>query len=199
VEPRVSAGQLFHRLEVEGEGEPYVWRGQFARRRWRCTCQCGLETEVRDDRLKAGTTRSCGCLRADTLRARVRLHGGRAGGKVSPEYQAWQTMLHRSGDAPVCKRWRAAEGKGFKAFVEDVGKRPSASHRLVRRDTRRAFSPANCYWAEDVPRRGVPRHFVIWRGRELDLRTASAVSGVGYVTLCKRLQRGWAPEAALRP
>jgi len=30
---------------------------------WRCVCACGKEATIRQDRLAAGTTKSCGCLR----------------------------------------------------------------------------------------------------------------------------------------
>jgi hypothetical protein len=50
-----------------------------------------------------------------------------------------------------------------------------------------------------MPRRGVPRRFVEYRGRLVTLSAAAAASGVGYGLLCKRLERGWPLERALRP
>jgi hypothetical protein len=196
---RIRAGRRSGRLEVLGEGEPYLWRGRLARRRWLCACECGREAEVREDRLRAGTTRSCGCLRDELARAHLLRHGGRAGGRATPEYEAWRAMLHRSGGAPVCRRWRAGGGRGFAAFLADLGPRPGPGHRLVRRDPGRAFAPGNCAWAEGAPRRGVPRRLVVYRGRRVTLRAAAAASGVGYAALCKRLERGWPPARALRP
>lgn len=38
---------------------------------WRCRCACGREVVVLDASLRAGRTRSCGCLRADVARETV--------------------------------------------------------------------------------------------------------------------------------
>ena len=32
---------------------------------WRCVCDCGEETEVLGNNLRAGRTKSCGCLRRE--------------------------------------------------------------------------------------------------------------------------------------
>ncbi|MBK1659573.1 hypothetical protein [Paracraurococcus ruber] len=194
----VRPGSRIGLLRVEHEGEPYEWRGQFSRRRWVCRCDCGNLTEVREDRLRLATTRSCGCVRTSVARERLLKHGGRANGRAAPEYWAWQAMLHRMEDVRVCRRWRAGKGQGFAAFLEDVGPRPSERHRLVRPDPSRAFGPDNAEWQADVPRRGVPRRLVAWRGRQMTLHEAAERAGVPYARLCKRLERGWPVAEALR-
>ena len=140
----VREGLRYGRLVISHEDTPYYWRGRFARRRWACDCDCGGTATVREDRLKAETTLSCGCLRDDASRERQYRHGGKAGGRAAPEYQVWQALLHRQQEAAVCRRWRAANGRGYAAFLEDMGPRPDAAHRLVRRNLARAYSPANC-------------------------------------------------------
>ena len=37
---------------------------------WRVRCDCGVEFSVRGTNLKSGNTRSCGCLRSETMRDR---------------------------------------------------------------------------------------------------------------------------------
>jgi hypothetical protein len=194
----VDPGRRFERLTVLEEDKPYIWRGRVSRRRWLCACDCGAHTTVRDDRLKAGTTRSCGCLRDEAGRDRLLRHGGKANHRATPEYYAWQAMRHRRDGAAVCRRWRAGDGRGYAAFLADMGPRPSPSHRLVRDDASRAYGPGNCHWALHPPRRGTPRRFITYRGRVLTLAAAAAASGVGYACLCKRLERGWPPERALQ-
>ncbi|MDN3566332.1 hypothetical protein QWZ14_18325 [Paeniroseomonas aquatica] len=195
----VREGLRFGRLVVSHEDTPYFWRGRFARRRWSCDCDCGGSATVREDRLKAETTLSCGCLRDDASRERQYRHGGKSGGRATPEYQVWQSLLHRQQEAPVCRRWQAANGRGYAAFLADVGPRPDADHRLVRRNAARAYSPGNCAWEHAPPRRGTPRHFVEYRGRMMSLGDAAAATGIDYRRLCKRLERGWPAAEALRP
>ena len=49
-------GQRFGRLIVVGESEKIN-----GRRIWKCECDCGEKVEVRQDCLKSGSTKSCGC------------------------------------------------------------------------------------------------------------------------------------------
>ncbi len=190
----VRPGRRYGLLKVVEEADPYIWRGRIARRRWVCECSCGGLSEVREDSLRQAHTRSCRCLRNELTRERQTRHGGRANESRTPEYGAWQRIL-KAGEA--CRRWQAANGEGFRRFLDDVGERPSPRHRLVRPDPRRPFSPTNCGWETGVPRRGVPRRSIPVRGKELTLKEAAGRFGVDYDVLCKRLQRGWPVQRAL--
>jgi len=63
--PLISPGDKYGKLTViernikKEEQTPY--RVTF----WRCRCECGKLTTVNQLRLRAGTTRSCGCLKAN--------------------------------------------------------------------------------------------------------------------------------------
>lgn len=59
-------GQRFGRLEVLHRVEtafalPQAW--------WQCRCDCGQEARVRGTFLRRGVTRSCGCMRRESLAA----------------------------------------------------------------------------------------------------------------------------------
>lgn len=45
-------------------------------RYWRCRCDCGRETTVRQANLESGHTKSCGCLMRQTYRDNMRLVDG---------------------------------------------------------------------------------------------------------------------------
>jgi hypothetical protein len=62
-------GAAFGRLTVIGrEGDDLG-----AKSRWLCKCECGKTAVKRGDHLRGGLSRSCGCLSADTRRARPRV------------------------------------------------------------------------------------------------------------------------------
>lgn len=193
----VAQGVRFGRLVIIEEGEPYFWRGRFSRRRWRCLCDCGAETEVRDDQFKSGRTISCGCARDEAGRERLLRHGARSGNCRTPEYDAWQAMLRRFGSDGVVGEWRLPDGVGFSNFFDRMGLRPGRAHTLSRLDSRKPFGPGNCIWSIEKLRRPVPRRMLDVDGQRMSLRSAALSYGIGYSLLCKRLQRGWPPQLAL--
>jgi hypothetical protein len=106
--------------------------------RCRCRCDCGVETTVSARKLMQGVTRSCGCLKRETLVAAVMTHGERRGGARTAEYVTWFSMRHRCANPShsryashggrgikVCARW---QGKGgYAAFVAGAPPKPKAS------------------------------------------------------------------------
>jgi len=62
------AGRRFGRLVVVSHHSADKWGSQ----RWLCKCDCGKEKVVVSGHLKNGNTRSCGCYRVDTGKAKVK-------------------------------------------------------------------------------------------------------------------------------
>jgi hypothetical protein len=66
-------GQTFGRLAVlEREGSYVLPNGQANIAMWRCRCACGAEHTAYAHHLRTGRTRSCGCLRREASRERLR-------------------------------------------------------------------------------------------------------------------------------
>lgn len=120
------------------------------RRMWLCECDCGKETRVPLQALRAGNTKSCGCRKRSVLGESTTKHG-MAGTKI---YQIWKGMIGRATrpDHPrahnyfnrgitVCEEW-----KHFENFFTDMGDAPKGMS-LERVDNNKGYEKANCVWA----------------------------------------------------
>lgn len=113
-----------------------------------CLCDCGNTIIVISSKLKANTTKSCGCLR---IANRIK-HGF----SKHPLYNIWSSMITRCTNLnaanyalyggrgiTVCMEWL----NNIEVFIADVGERPSTSYSLERRNNNLGYFKDNCYWA----------------------------------------------------
>ena len=71
--PDVNIGDRYGRLTVIDYYEDYIVpSNNHHMKRWKCLCDCGKETVVRDASLKSKETQSCGCLNLDLLIKRAK-------------------------------------------------------------------------------------------------------------------------------
>lgn len=122
------------------------------RSKWLCRCDCGNEPRIVGNSLRAGLTRSCGCLQRDACRQKNSTHGMRK----APEYSVWYDMKRRCFDPKnkryadyggrgiaVCESWRIS----FASFYADMGPRPTATHSIDRMNNNGNYEPSNCKWS----------------------------------------------------
>lgn len=187
-------GQRFGRLVVlgleTGNTPSYekIW--------WRCQCDCGNTTLSTRGMLQKGK-QSCGCL------LKERQHGL----SETPEYGVWKAMKDRcireknpqfkdygGRGISVCGRWMDS----FQNFLADMGPRPSDDLTLERIDNNGNYEPGNCRWATMTEqRRNTSRNvYLVYRGRRVTLMELSEISGLAWMTLKGRLERGMSPEEA---
>lgn len=158
----LQVGDRFSRLTITRFDH---WDSAKHRSFYVCRCDCG-ESCVQDNvRLKAGSVRSCGCLKREaTVRRNMgtkRTHGM----SKSAEYKAWRAMKNRCGNSSVacfkhyggrgisvCVRWM----KSFENFYADMGPRPPKMS-LDRIDVNGNYEPQNCRWADTVTQRNNQR------------------------------------------
>lgn len=139
-------GQKFGRLTVLERAE----NAKNGSAQWKCRCECGNIAIVRSDSLRSGTIRSCGCLRAETMKKIHTKHGMR---KTS-EYDAWSHILQRCNNPKdagynnyggrgitVCDKWLKFDG-----FFEDMGFKPKGLT-IERKNNDLGYCKENCCWA----------------------------------------------------
>lgn len=156
---------------------------------WQCLCACGNIKVVSGDDLRAGRTKSCGCLKREKLTT----HGMTG----TPEYATWRSMLSRCHNQnnsaykdyggrgiTVCKEWLHS----FEHFFRDTGQKP-VGLTLERIDNNLGYFKNNCKWATCVEQNRNQRvrscnisHVtgVFWRKRS---KTWEASIGVDYKSI----------------
>jgi hypothetical protein len=129
-------------------------------KKWTCKCDCGNLHDTTHQRLKNGSTKSCGCATSQMLSESNRKHGGYQDGKNTPEYQSFIAMMHRcyndkrlgwenyGGRGIIVEEesWLEESPNGFLNFLHDMGERPEGTS-LDRIDVDRGYCKENCRWS----------------------------------------------------
>lgn len=172
---------------------------------WLCRCECGKEVVVRKYQLmRYGQPKSCGCDTNDRKRAGKTTHGM----SRTSEYTTWFRMRNRCYDLTahnysyyggrgivMCERWK----ESFEAFLEDMGKKPSAKHSIERIDNDGAYEKSNCYWATSLEQGHNKRNnrWIEFAGETKTLADWAKQYGHPNNILHGRLAHGWTIEEAL--
>lgn len=165
--------------------------------RWLCRCDCGKEIIVLAPNPRRGDHKSCGCKSSEMKRISSTKHGG----KGTPEYRAWKSMIARcrydyrwhrryaGRGIVVCEKWQ----NSFPSFLEDVGSRPSPDHSLDRYPNRDGnYEPDNVRWAtkaEQTNNKG-DRVVVEIEGEQMFLKEAAVRLGIPYRTAYDHYRSG---------
>jgi hypothetical protein len=171
-------------------------------RGWRAACDCGGERVGRPHTLTVG---HCGCLRNQ----RIALGRAEHGLSRTPEHKVWEAMRRRCRSPNdtryadyggrgirVCARW----DESFVAFLDDMGKRPSAQHSIERKDNYGNYEPGNCYWATRLEQACNKRNNAVLEhnGERLILSEWQRRTGLPVSTLSRRIARGWSSADVLK-
>ncbi|NJL52685.1 MAG: AP2 domain-containing protein [Hydrococcus sp. SU_1_0] len=149
-------GQVYGRLTVIKEVEPYISPNGNKAFRWLCKCECGTEKEIQLSNLRSGTTTSCGCYQKEKVAETKTTHGLRK----HPLYKIWIAIKQRTTN-PKCKAYPYYGGRGismyepwlnapelFIDYIEsNLGDKLSSKYSIDRINNDGNYEPNNLRWA----------------------------------------------------
>lgn len=197
-------GQVFGNLTV-------LRRAGSEKRRcatWLCRCTCGQEVVVRSDRLRGGRKKSCS-VNGHWYTGWIEDRGLVRSSAFPSERRSWESMKKRCYQKnhakypmyggvgiTVCDRWR----KSFRAFIEDMGPKPTPMHTIDRYPNQAGnYEPGNCRWATHSEQAANRKNNikVVYEGREVLLLDLVRELGINRGVVYGRLKLGWSLADAL--
>lgn len=163
-----KAGDRFHRLTAL-EPAGFQTSGKYKKALWRFRCDCGNEIVTRVETVRAGATKSCGCLKREATAAmgRANVKHGLEGTRL---YRIWGQMIRRC-ENPKNSRFEYYGARGIKVceewhdihrFVAWAMSNGYADHLTIdRSDNDGDYEPGNCHWItiEDQQENRRPRRW----------------------------------------
>lgn len=159
-------------------------------------CSCGKEKTIREDLVKSGKQKSCGCSRK---KMKNTLSHGMSRTKI---YSVWSSLKSRCLN-PNNPQYKDYGGRGIKVsdrwlsfenFFEDMGHPKKEGLTIDRIDNEDGYYKENCRWAtskqQNSNKRSNKRYFD--GEEELTLKQLSEKYNIKYTTLSMRINGyGW--------
>lgn len=170
---------------------------------WMCRCDCGVQKTFYSNALRSGSTKSCGCMKSESVASARTTHGM----THSREFNTWKGMISRTTNPEdpfwgsyggrgiyVCDRWKGS----FENFFSDMGKRPEGTT-LDRIDNDKGYEPGNCRWAtkkeQALNRRTTIR--LKLNGEEVSRKEAAFRIGISVNSLRRWLMLGLSADEVM--
>jgi len=175
---------------------------------WKCKCDCGNEKTYSGVDLRRGYTKSCGCIKTETL---SKLAKDR---KIVPEatrrcYKSWQNMTNRC-YKPKTFAYERYGGRGiivdddwkdFENFYKDMGNPPDGME-IERIDNNKNYCKSNCKWAthlEQMRNSSINRNITI-NNETKTLSQWLLIYNCSSNRFYKRINKGWNEiDAIIKP
>ncbi|WP_052476149.1 hypothetical protein [Cohnella kolymensis] len=180
-------------------------KDKFGHIQWLCKCDCGNETIVLSDNIKRKHSKSCGCLRTNTIVALNQTHGM----THTRIYTVWVNMVQRCNNPNSGRNYEAYGKRGIKVdskwltfdgFMEDMGDTYRDCLTLDRIDVNGNYTKQNCRWVEVLVQANNKRNnrFIEVRGKRATIPDLAREYKVPSATLWARIYKlGWSIDKAL--
>lgn len=146
---KIKTGDKFGKLTVV---EKTTQKNRKSEALWLCSCECGKQTTPTQYSLLKGNTRSCGCLRRESLLKNEKYHGY-SGTKVHKTWKGIKARCfnknHKNYDKYKDVGMEDRFKDDFLAFLEEVGEPPADGQKwsLDRIDGSKGYVTGNLRWA----------------------------------------------------
>lgn len=172
---------------------------------WTCVCSCGKEIVTRGQDLRRGSSKSCGCWKAEVTAKRNETHG-MAGTRP---HRIWKAMKSRcynpcfpsyvdygAKGVRICDRWL----NSFENFWLDMQAGYSPELTIDRINVYGDYEPGNCRWASRKVQNRNKRNtrWVKTRLGTFSLADLAEIAKQKYGTVKNRLNRGDSGDSILR-
>jgi hypothetical protein len=130
------------------------------------------------------------------------------GMKHTPEYAIWSALKNRCLN-PNDPRWDSYGGRGitlseewqhsFRAFIQDMGSRPTSDHSIERINNDKPYSATNCRWGTRLEQARNKRNnrLLTFKGKTQCVSAWAQDLGIPNKTILSRLCAGWSVENTL--
>lgn len=195
------AGMRYGMLTVVKEHSQYQTNCGCTKTRWECVCDCGATKVIEGSLMRAGQTRSCGCLRKKVVSEQNTKHGL----SNSRVYNIWRTMKARC-IRKTCDRYKWYGGVGvsvcdewgeFSAFYKwaiENGYGESLS--IDRINLNVGYSPENCRWVDmktQANNKSNNRR-ITYNGETHTLSEWAKITKINYSVMRSRVRSGMPPD-----
>ncbi|MDQ0414221.1 hypothetical protein [Mesobacillus stamsii] len=174
--------------------------------KWLCICDCGKEFITTGQRLRRGSTNSCGCSSGELIGKANRTHGM----SNTRRYKTWSHMIERctckthkqyedygGRGITVCEEWKTFEN--FYKWTTENGYDDKLS--IDRINVDKGYEPTNCRWANRYIQANNTRRtiMVTIKGVTKSLSAWSEETGINKGTLDGRYRKGLRGLELIKP
>lgn len=214
----IEPGAKFGRLTVLAEA-PKSGR----QKKWHCQCDCGKQTTSFAFSLKAGQSKSCGCIAAEKskerwanptpeMREKLSKASTNASHRMSkhPAYRSWADMKQRC--TVTTNAWYPSYGgrgikvdqgwlDSFEIFWQDMGESWFKGGQLGRKDNDGDYCKENCAWETPTEQMNNRSNSIAVETPEgiMTVAEASAKYNLSIGCISYRLAQGFSPEQLVKP